>query len=79
MTHSDSPQPVAAVATTPVAPLHRVPSSVAVTTYNGSHITLNVFRIPNEGMQPVILWPGFYQNGFCFDLLPHGGSLAEYL
>jgi len=35
--------------------------------------------MPNEGAQTVILWPGFYQNGFGFDLIENGGSLAEYL
>ena len=79
MTPSNSPQPVAAVATIPMARLQRVPFSVVVTTYHGSQVTLNGYRMPNEGMQPVILWPGFYQNGFCFDLIPNGGSLAEYL
>jgi pimeloyl-ACP methyl ester carboxylesterase len=79
MTPSDSAQPVAAATTTPVARLQRVPFSVVITTYDGSHITLNGYRMPNEGMQPVILWPGFYQNGFCFDLIENGGSLAEYL
>src|ERR1700694_5319981 len=78
MPPSNSPQPVAAV-TIPMARLRRVPLSVVVTTYDGSQLTLNGYRIPNEGMQPVILWPGFYQNGFCFDLIPNGGSLAEYL
>ena len=79
MTPSSSPQPVASVGTTPMPRLQRVPFSVAVTTYDGRQITLNGYRIANEGMQPVILWPGFYQNGFCFDLIPNGGSLAEYL
>jgi pimeloyl-ACP methyl ester carboxylesterase len=79
MTPSGSPQPVTDVAAPSVARLQRTAFSVAVTTYDGSLITLNGYRIPNEGMQPVILWPGFYQNGFCFDLVPGCGSLAEYL
>ena len=79
MTPSDSPQPIASAVDTPLAGLQRVRFSVVVTAYDGSHITLNGYRMPNEGQQPVILWPGFYQNGFCFDLIENGGSLAEYL
>jgi pimeloyl-ACP methyl ester carboxylesterase len=79
MTPSDSRQPVSLVAATDVAGLQRVRFSVPVTAYDGSDITLNGYHMPNEGQQPVILWPGFYQNGFCFDLIENGGSLAEYL
>jgi len=79
MTPSDSPQPIASAVDTPLAGLQRVRFSVVVTAYDGSHITLNGYRMANEGQQPVILWPGFYQNGFCFDLIENGGSLAEYL
>lgn len=79
MKPSDSSQPVAAVSSTAAPGPSRISFQVPVTTYDGSHITLNGYRMPNEGGQPVILWPGFYQNGFCFDLIENGGSLAEYL
>ncbi len=79
MNPTDSPQPVVAVSSLPGPEPSRVHFQVAVTTYDGNHITLNGYRMPNEGAQPVILWPGFYQNGFCFDLIESGGSLAEYL
>lgn len=76
MAPSDSP---AVGASTPLARPQRIPFSVDVTTYDGRRIILNGYRMPNEGKQPLILWPGFYQNGFCFDLIPNRGSLAEYL
>jgi pimeloyl-ACP methyl ester carboxylesterase len=36
-------------------------------------------RLPHSGKQPVILWPGFFQNGYVYDLIPGEVSLAEYL
>lgn len=53
--------------------------TINVKTYDGRHIDLSVLRIVNEGEQPLILWPGFGQNGFVYDLMPNGGSLGEYL
>jgi pimeloyl-ACP methyl ester carboxylesterase len=79
MKPSESSQPVAPAPSTAAPGPTRVPFRVAVTTYDGNHITLNGYRMQNEGAQPVILWPGFYQNGLCFDLIENGGSLAEYL
>lgn len=57
----------------------RIAFSVEVQTHDKRRIRLMGLRMPNEGRQPLILWPGFYQNGFCYDLRPNGGSLAAYL
>ncbi|MEO8167559.1 MAG: alpha/beta fold hydrolase [bacterium] len=53
--------------------------TVDVRTYDGKPITISGFRMPNPGKQPVILWPGFTQNGHFYDVMPGEGSLAEYL
>jgi pimeloyl-ACP methyl ester carboxylesterase len=57
----------------------RIAFSVEVETHDKRRVRLMGLRMPNEGRQPLILWPGFYQNGFVYDLRPNGGSLAEYL
>jgi pimeloyl-ACP methyl ester carboxylesterase len=59
--------------------IERIRFSVEVEAHDNRRIHLNGLRMPREGGQPLILWPGFYQNGFCYDLVPNGGSLAEYL
>ena len=41
-------------------------------------VLLQGFRIPNAGKRPLILFPGFFQNGFVYDL-EEDGSLAGYL
>ncbi len=53
--------------------------SVDVQTYDRKAIAISGFRMPNPGKQPVILWPGFTQNGHFYDVMPGSGSLAEYL
>jgi len=57
----------------------RVPFTVYFDSYDGSPVHLHGYRMPNRDKQPVILWPGFFQNGFVWDLEPGGISLAEYL
>ncbi len=52
---------------------------VNVRIFNGQTITITGFRMPNPGKQPVILWPGFTQNGHFYDVMPGEGRLAEYL
>lgn len=46
---------------------------------DGGNILLQGMRLPRYGKQPVILWPGFFQNGYVYDLIPQEISLAEYL
>lgn len=41
-------------------------------------VLLQGFRLANGGKKPLILFPGFFQNGFVYDL-EKSGSLAEYL
>ncbi len=53
--------------------------TVGVRTYDGPEISISGFRMPNPGKQPVILWPGFTQNGHFYDVMPGAGSLAEFL
>jgi len=59
-------------------PAH-VPFSIHFKTYKNKRIHLNGFHIPNKGKQPLILWPGLFQNGFVYHLIPGETSLAEYL
>lgn len=49
-----------------------------VNTADGEEIFLQGNRLHNPGKQPLILWPGFYQNGFVYDL-DCNASLAQYL
>jgi pimeloyl-ACP methyl ester carboxylesterase len=59
-------------------PIH-VPFSIDVKAYKNKRIHLNGIHIPNKGKQPLILWPGLFQNGFVYHLIPGEVSLAEYL
>jgi len=59
--------------------IQRVDFSMKVITYRKEIIRLNGFRIPNFSKKPLILLPGFTQNGNVYDLLPENGSLAEFL
>jgi hypothetical protein len=44
----------------------------------GGTVLLQGFRIANAGKRPVILFPGFFQNGIVYDL-DHTESLGGYL
>lgn len=57
----------------------RIPFSVTFAAADGSPMRLNGLRLPRPGGQPLILWPGFFQNGLVYDLLPGEVSLAESL
>lgn len=60
----------------------RIPFSLPTRTSKGKSIYLDGVHMPNPGKQPLILWPGFFQNGHVWDLVPGDGvkgSLAEYL
>lgn len=59
--------------------IQRIEFSLNVTNYKKDIIKLYGFRIPLQGSQPLILWPGFFQNGFFYDIIPGEISLAEYL
>jgi len=60
--------------------VERIPFAAEVKIWEGTQIKLNGFRLPQRtAAQALILWPGFTQNGFVFDLFPGTGSLAEYL
>ncbi|MCU0427692.1 MAG: lysophospholipase [Candidatus Kapabacteria bacterium] len=59
--------------------MHYTSYSIPVTTYTGAQIALQCFRAANDGAQPLILYAGFYQNAFFWDLSEQGGSLAAYL
>lgn len=52
---------------------------VTVMPADGRSIVLRGFRVPNHGGRPLILWPGFFQNGHVWDLEPGVTSLAEFL
>ena len=54
----------------------RVPFSIGV---ESGTLRLNGYRMPRPGAQSLILWPGFSQSGFVYDLFPGSASLAEYL
>ena len=63
-----------------ITAVERVPFSAEVTIWEGIRIRLNGFRMPRtSGAQTLILWPGFTQNGYVYDLFPGPGSLGEYL
>jgi pimeloyl-ACP methyl ester carboxylesterase len=49
-----------------------------VKTYSGEIINLKGYRIPNIEKQPLILIPGFFQNGYVYDL-SQDCSLATHL
>lgn len=49
-----------------------------VNTFSKEIINLNGYRISNIEKQPLILIPGFFQNGFVYDLSPEC-SVAEHL
>lgn len=51
---------------------------IIVKTFDGDEIYLQGHRLPHEGKQPLILFPGFYQNGFVYDL-SDSVSLTRYL
>ena len=51
---------------------------IRVKTADGEELYLQGNHLHNPGKQPLILWPGFYQNGFVYDLCPEA-SLARYL
>jgi pimeloyl-ACP methyl ester carboxylesterase len=57
----------------------RIPFTVELTCHDSRCVQLNGFRMSNRGKQPLILWPGFFQNGFVYDLAPGEKSLGEYL
>ncbi len=57
----------------------RVNLSIMVRAFDNSVIRLNAMRMKNTNKQPLILWPGFFQNGYVYDLRPGKSSLAEYL
>jgi len=59
--------------------IQRVDFLLNVVTYRNEIVKLNGFRIPNFSKQPLILLPGFSQNGNVYDMLPGNGSLAEFL
>lgn len=60
--------------------VERIPFAAEVKIWEGTRIKLNGFRLPQtKAAQALILWPGFTQNGFVFDLFPGAGNLAEYL
>jgi pimeloyl-ACP methyl ester carboxylesterase len=63
----------------PDEPPRRVPFTVRFRTWDDRPIHLDGFQMPNPGKQPLILWPGLYQNGFLFDLEPGRISLAKFL
>ncbi len=63
-----------------LAEVERIPFSAQVAIWGGDRVRLNGFRLPQAaGAQALILWPGFTQNGYVYDLFPGAGSLAEYL
>ncbi len=53
--------------------------AINVNNYNGEQILLTGKRLSNPGNQPVILWPGFYQNGLFYHLMGNEISIAEFL
>jgi len=55
------------------------PFGIRIRTYRGETFVLRGYRMPAFDRQPLILWPGFFQNGFVYDLEPGRVSLAEYL
>jgi pimeloyl-ACP methyl ester carboxylesterase len=57
----------------------RVDLSIMIRTFDNDLIRLNAIRMRNKDKQPLILWPGFFQNGHVYDLRPGESSLAEYL
>jgi len=57
----------------------RVDLSITIRTFDNNLIRLNAMRMRNKDKQPLILWPGFFQNGHVYDLRPGESSLAEYL
>jgi pimeloyl-ACP methyl ester carboxylesterase len=57
----------------------RVNLSIEIRTFDENLIQLNAIRMRNKDKQPLILWPGFFQNGHVYDLQPGETSLAEYL
>jgi predicted alpha/beta hydrolase len=61
------------------ASIDRVRLSVGVKIGTGQTIRINGYRLTRTGAQALILWPGFFQNGFVYDLFAETGSLAEYL
>jgi pimeloyl-ACP methyl ester carboxylesterase len=61
---------------------YRIPFSLPTCSPKGKCIYLDGEHMPNHGKQPLILWPGFFQNGHVWDIIPSKGvkgSLAEYL
>jgi pimeloyl-ACP methyl ester carboxylesterase len=58
----------------------RIPFSASVAMWGGNRFRLNGVHMPGTGgSQPLVLWPGFTQNGHVYDLHTKGGSLGEYL
>ena len=53
--------------------------AIPVRTYDHQRLSLSCLRFVNRGCQPLILWPGFFQNGYVYHLIPDQVSLAEYL
>jgi hypothetical protein len=51
---------------------------VRVAPHAGGAVLLQGFRLANAGKTPLILFPGFFQNGLVYDL-EKNGSLAGYL
>lgn len=59
--------------------MNRISYDIPVTTFRKETIILKCFRLKNEVATPVILFPGFDQNGWFWDVMPGDRSLAEYL
>lgn len=62
-----------------VKKISRIDFAIKVNNYNNELININGLRISNPSRQPLILFPGFFQNGFFYDILPGDTSIAEFL
>ena len=58
--------------------IKKVEFVLKINTFSNELINLNGYRIQNQSKAPLILIPGFFQNGFVYDLMPEC-SLAEFL
>jgi pimeloyl-ACP methyl ester carboxylesterase len=57
----------------------RAALSVRALARDGTVIRLNGYHLAQPGGQPLILWPGFFQNASVYDLIGDQGTFAEYL
>ncbi len=59
--------------------IQRTEFSIVVINFLNEEISISGFRLSNPDKQPLILFPGFFQNGFFYDISPPDISIAEFL